>query len=179
MRTERAQLKECKNQYAAEDEAYANAAKQLKEFGAFPTEGKIPKDLEAIRKKDASIAVLIKLPKGAKRVTILLAPGPQKSFSTHILDDDLSGKTLGMVRVHNFSLRDVQLTHGNGKVVEIKPGKNFLAPPIGKMFAYELAYKNEGKFKIQENNMFRVNSNELIHMVVLRSGSSFFRSRDG
>jgi len=141
--------------------------------------GEIPKALEEARKKDPSLAALVKLPNNSRRVTILLAPGPNRSLMPHVFDDDPARQPAGMVRVHNFSSYPILLTTSDGKTRGLKPGRNFLASAPKGTFAYELAYEINGVVKIQENNLVNVRPVELMHMVVLRSGSSFFSSSDG
>lgn len=141
--------------------------------------GQIPKALAQARERDPSLAALVKLPAMARRVTILLAPGPDRSLVPHVLHDDPERQPLGMVRVHNFSPHPISLTTGDGKTQRLEPGKNFLAPSPGGTFAYELAYEIGGIARTQENNLVNVRPVELMHMVVLNSGSSFFSSGDG
>lgn len=142
-------------------------------------DGEIPKSLAIAREKDPSLAALVKLPATSRRVTILLAPGPGRSLIPHIFDDDPARHPLGMVRVHNLSPLSVSLRTADGKARELVPGKGFLAPAPGETFAYELAYKSDGAWKPQENNLVNVRANEQMHMVILRSDASFFSSSDG
>ncbi len=139
----------------------------------------IPSHLAKARETDPSLAALIMLPTNSRRVTILLAPGPDRTLVPHVLDDDPSRQPLGMVRVHNFSPHPISLNTSDGKSKGLDPGKNFISPAPGSTFAYELAYQINGVSKIQENNLVSVSSDELIHMVVLRNNSSFFSSSDG
>jgi len=140
--------------------------------------GEIPESLAKAREEDPALAALVKLPTDSRRVTILLAPGPDSSLVPHVFDDDPARQPLGMVRVHNFSPHPISLRIVDGKTKELASGKNFLAPAPGAVFAYELAYKIEGKWKVQENNLVSIRPNQQMHMVVLRNGSSFFNSSD-
>lgn len=142
-------------------------------------EGEIPKALALARVKDPALAVLVKLPAASRRVTILLAPGPDRSLVPHIFNDDPARHPLGMVHVHNLSPHPAALRTASGKNMEMAPGKGFLAPAPGETFAYELAYQTDGVWKVQENNLITVRPKEQIHMVILRSGASFFSSSDG
>jgi hypothetical protein len=142
-------------------------------------DGEIPKTLAQAREKDPALAALVKLPAASRRVTILLAPGPDRSLVPHIFDDDPTRQPLGMVRVHNLSKHTVSLLMATGKARELQPGKSFLVPAPEGTFAYELAYQTEGAWKLQENNLVNVRANEQMHMVILRSEASFFSSSDG
>lgn len=151
--------------------AFAEAAKAA--------DGEIPSALAEARKEYPGLAALVMLPANSSRVTILLAPGPDRSLVPHVFDDDPARQPPGKIRVHNFSPYPISLRTSSGKSRELDPGKNFIAPAPGSTFAYELAYKIDGAWKIQENNLVAVRPNQQIHMVVLRSGSSFFSSSDG
>lgn len=142
-------------------------------------EGEIPKALAQAREKDPALAALVKLPVASRRVTILLAPGPDRSLVPHIFNDDPARHPPGMVRIHNLSPHPVSLRTAAGKPLELEPGKSSLSPSSGETFAYELAYQTAGVWKTQENNLVSVRHNEQMHMVVLRSESSFFSSSDG
>jgi len=151
--------------------AFADAAKGVG--------GEIPKALAAARNKDPVLAALVKLPANSRRVTILLAPGPDRSLVPHIFDDDPTRQPLGKVRVHNFSPYPISLITNSKQSGALAPGKNFIASAPRGTFAYELAYKIDGAWKIQENNLLSIRPDEQMHMVVLRNGSSFFSSSDG
>lgn len=170
-------LEEWRNSEEAEGDVLEDA-KFLTKTGLEAEQGEIPKALAQARKKAPKLAVLVKLPATSDRVTILLAPGPDHSLISHVLDDNPDQQPLGMVRVHNFSPHPISLTSA-GKTEILQPGKNFLAPTPDKSFAYELAYQIDGAWKIQENNLVSVSPNEQMRMLVLRSGSSFFSSSDG
>jgi hypothetical protein len=146
---------------------------------AKPLEGEIPKALALAREKDPALAVLVKLPAASRRVTILLAPGPDRSLVPHIFNDDPARHPLGKIHVHNLSPYPVSLRTASGKNTELAPGKGFLAPAPGETFAYELAYQDGGVWNIQENNLITVRPTEQMHMVILRSEASFFSSSDG
>lgn len=142
-------------------------------------DGEIPKALALAREKDPALAVLVKLPAASRHVTILLAPGPDRSLVPHIFNDDPARHPLGMVRVHNLSPHPISLHTASGKNKELAPGKGFLAPAPGETFAYELSYQADGVWNIQENNLITVRPTEQMHMVILRSEASFFSSSDG
>jgi hypothetical protein len=146
---------------------------------AVEMEGEIPKALAAAREKDPALAALVKLPAASRRVTLLLAPGPARSLVPHIFDDDPARHPLGMVRIHNLSPHRVLLRTAAGKTMELEPGKSLLAPAPGETFAYELAYRTDGDWIVQENNLTSIRPNEQMHRVVLRSEASFFSSSDG
>ena len=142
--------------------------------------GEIPKALALAREKDPALAALVQLPAAARRVTILLAPGPNRSLLPHVLNDDPASHPAGQVRVHNLSPHPIKLRTASGKPIELAPGKSVLAPAPGETFAYELSYQEaEGVWKTQENNLFTVRQNEQVHMAILRSEASFFTSSNG
>lgn len=142
-------------------------------------DGEIPKALALAREKDPALAALVKLPAASRRITILLAPGPDRSLIPHIFNDDPSRHPPGMVRVHNLSPHPVSLRTASGMAKELAPGKSFLSPAPGETFAYELAYQANGAWNIQENNLISVRPTDQMHMVILRSDASFFSSSDG
>jgi hypothetical protein len=142
-------------------------------------EGEIPQALALAREKNPSLAALVRLPANSRRVTILLAPGPERSLVPHIFNDDPARHPLGMVRVHNLSPHPVSMRTASGKVTEMMPGQSFLPKAPGQIFAYEIAYQTDEVWKIQENNMVNVGRNEQMHMVILQNSSSFFTSTDG
>jgi len=139
----------------------------------------IPKALALAREKNPSLAALVRLPAASRRVTVLLAPGPERSLVPHIFNDDPARHPLGMARVHNFSPHPVSMRTAEGKTTELLPGKSFLAQAPGKIFAYEVSYQTDGVWKVQENNMIDIGSKEQMHMVILLNSSSFFTSKDG
>lgn len=141
--------------------------------------GEIPKALALAREKDPALAALVQLPAASRHVTLLLAPGPNRSLIPHIFNDDPARHPAGMIRVHNLSPHPISLRTAAGKPIELVPGKSVLAPAPGETFAYELAYQTDGIWKIQENNLITVRQNEQVHMVILRSEASFFSSSDG
>lgn len=141
--------------------------------------GEIPKALALAREKDPALAALVKLPALSRQVTILLAPGPNRSLIPHTFNDDPARHPAGKVRVHNLSPHPISLRTAVGKPLELLPGKNALASAPRETFAYELAYQTDGVWKIQENNLITVRENEQVHMVILRSEASFFSSSDG
>lgn len=141
--------------------------------------GNISKALALAREKDPALAALVKLPAVSRHVTILLAPGPDRSLIPHIFNDDPARLPAGKVRVHNLSRHPIMLRTAVGKRIELLPGKGALAPAPGETFAYELAYQTDGVWKTQENNLVTVRRNEQVHMVILRSEASFFSSSDG
>jgi len=142
-------------------------------------EGEIPKALAQAREKDPSLAALVKLPASSRRVTILLAPGPDRSLRSHIFDDDPTRQPPGTVRVHNLSPYPVSLLTASGKPIELLPGKGFLGHTLRGTFAYELAYRADRDWKIQENNLISIDADERVHMMILQNDSSFFTSSDG
>jgi hypothetical protein len=141
-------------------------------------DGEIPKALALAREKNPALAALVRLPAASRRVTVLLAPGPQRSLVPHIFDDDPSRHPEGTPRVHNLSPHPVSIRTAAGKT-ELPPGKSFMAKSADKIFAYEIAYQIDGVWKTQENNMINIGSKEQLHMVILRDTSSFFTSSDG
>ncbi len=140
---------------------------------------KIPAVLALAREKNPSVAALVSLPADSRRVTILLAPGPQRSLIPHVIDDDPSRHPLGKIRIHNLSKYPISLRTNSKNYQELLPAKNFIASAPDGILAYELAYQIEGKWKVQENNLINIGNSDQLHMVVLNNTSSFFTSSDG
>jgi hypothetical protein len=136
-------------------------------------------ELENRRKKDPSLVALIPLPGGSKRVTILLAPLGKNTFRGYVINDDPSQLPLGKVRVHNLSPFPIALRTSGKKPVELKVGTSIIADCNKNQFVYEVAYKLNDKWKLQENNLFPVRSNEQAQMIVIKSDNQYFQSSDG
>ncbi len=162
-----------------EEGAVNTEPKSLTKIDTDVDKGEVPKALAEARKKDPKLAALVKLPTNSRHVTILLAPGPNKSLIPHILDDDPSKQPLGKIRVHNLSSYPIRLLTNSKKSEVLAPGKNFISEAPSENFIYELAYNIDGKWISQENNLVVIRPNQQVHMVVLRNESSFFTSSDG
>jgi hypothetical protein len=139
----------------------------------------IPEILAQARIESPDLAAVVKLPANSKRVTILLAPGPQRSLIPRFFDDDPSRHPAGTVRLHNLSAHPISMRTPAGLSAELAPGKSLNAAARGGKFTYELSYQKDGKWKVQENNLVTVRPTERLHMIVLRSKVSFFSSSDG
>jgi len=136
-------------------------------------------ELENRRKKDPSLVALIPLPTGCRRVSVLLAPLGKNTFRGYVINDDPSQLPLGKVRIHNLSPYPIALRSSGKQPAELKVGASMLADCKNEQFVYELAYKLNDKWKLQENNLFPVRSTEQAQMIVIKSNNQFFQSSDG
>lgn len=123
---------------------------------------------------------LAMIPAGSRRVTILLAPAANGTFRTYVIDDDPTKLPFGRLRVHNLSPLVIALRCNGGQPAEIKPQQTLVVQPqANRQVVYELAYQHEGRWKIQENNLVKIVSDEQAQMVILKSNDAFFTSSDG
>lgn len=142
-------------------------------------DGEIPKHLAERRKLEPNLVALVSLPANSRRITLLLAPGPQKTFQGYVIDDDPTRLPVGKLRVHNLSSNEVALHFGGGKKRQLKPQESFFVEAKENFMTYRLAYLLENKWKIQESNVLPLRSNEQCQMFILRSDNPFFLSSDG
>jgi len=143
-------------------------------------EKEVPPLLAKLREDDPSIVALVRLPSNSRRATILLAPGPADTYQAHVINDDPSKLPLGRLRVHNLSPLTVAMRFGGSKkLVQLKPRQSIVVPPKNHYVVYELAYKENGTWEVQENNMIQVKPNEQAQFIILKSSNSYFMSSSG
>jgi hypothetical protein len=119
------------------------------------------------------------LPAASRHVTILLAPGRDGTFQTHVIDDDPARLPYGRLRILNYSPHLVAL-RCNGKAArELKPKEAFIVVPENGQVIYELGYHHEGAWQMQENNLIPVSESDQVQFIILRSDADFFASSDG
>jgi hypothetical protein len=131
------------------------------------------------RKKSPTLVALAALPSGSKHATVLISPGPNGTYITHVMDDDPAKLPVGRLRVHNLSPHPLALRF-NGKEATNLPTKgSCLAAPVNQELIYELAYQIEDEWKVLENNLVSVADDEQSQMIVLKSDSEIFSSSNG
>ncbi len=141
--------------------------------------GKIPELLAERKKSEPTLVALVTLPANSSRITLLLAPGPQGTFQSHVIDDDPARLTSGKLRVHNLSSHEIALKFGDHKKMHLKPSDASFVETTGKFVTYQLGYLLDTKWKIQESNVLPLSPNEQCQMIILRSNDTFFLSSDG
>lgn len=136
-------------------------------------------ELEQRRRKEPTLVALVPLPAGSSRATVLLAPAADGTLDSYVIDDDPAKLPVGQLRIHNLSpfLIAVRCNGLAGK--ELKIAETITAPAPDQQVVYELAYKLDGQWKVQENNIVPVRANEQAQMIILRSKNQFFLSTDG
>lgn len=139
----------------------------------------VPERLALLRKKNPTLVSLIELPHNARRVTILLAPAAEGTFSGYVIEDDPANLPLGKLRVHNLSPLDIAMHFGTGKQQVMAPRQNVLVNAPEGYATYKLTYKEGDEWKVQENNIIPVPQDEQSQLIVLRSKNQFFLSADG
>lgn len=139
----------------------------------------VPPAILERRKTNPSLVALALLPTTSKRVTVLLAPGPGGTFQTFVIDDDPTKLPFGQLRIHNFSPMTIALRCNGANPKELKGKESYVVQPNGKEVVYELAYMKDDAWKMQENNLIRVNPDEQAQMIVLKSNDQYFASSDG
>jgi hypothetical protein len=143
-------------------------------------DSKVPlTELEKRRKKDPSILGLALLPAGSTRATVLIAPAPGGTYQTYVIDDDPTKLPLGKLRIHNYCNFPIALRCNLKEKVELKPKETAIVQAAGEGVIYELFYRSEDRWVMQENNRVTVEPTEQVQMVVLKSDASFFTSSDG
>jgi hypothetical protein len=139
----------------------------------------VPERLAQLRKENPTLVSLVNLPPAARRVTILLAPAAEGTFSGYVIEDDPAKLPLGKLRVHNLSPLPIAMQFGTGKQQEMAPRQTVLVNAPEGYAAYKLAYKEGDEWKVQENNIIPVPRDEQSQLIVLRSKNQFFLSADG
>lgn len=139
----------------------------------------VPKALAERRKKEATLVSLAALPANTRRATILLAPAAEGTYQGYVIDDDPSKLPAGKLRVHNLSPHAIAMRFNNGVQKELAPRETFLADAANGHAIYQLAYRSDDAWKVQENNIIPVSPEEQTHFIVLRSSNQYFLSADG
>lgn len=135
--------------------------------------------LAQLRKENPTLVALVNLPPAARRITILLAPAAEGTFSGYVIEDDPEKLPLGKLRIHNLSPHTIAMQFGNGKQQKMAPRETILVNAPEGYAAYNLAYKHDAEWKVQENNILPVPRDEQSQLIVLRSNNQFFLSADG
>ncbi|BCU75735.1 hypothetical protein [Luteolibacter sp. LG18] len=139
----------------------------------------IPPELLALRKEKPDLVALAQLPADSKRVTILLAPAQDHTFRAVVIDDDPSKLPPGKLRIHNYSPVPVALRCNGAPPKELKGRESMVTAPNNHQVIYELAYQDQGQWKMQENNILRVGDDEQAQMIILKSDSGYFTGTNG
>lgn len=176
-----AQVTETPATSTPEDEAHQSIPLPPEELPA-TGEGEatpIPEELAKRREDKPTLVALAALPTNSRRATILLAPAAEGCFRAYVIDDDPSKLPTGSLRVHNLAPLPIALQFPDGKTREMASGKTLLIDAPQGYLSYRLAYKNEGEWTVQENNMIPVPEDRQTQMIILRSDNQFFLSSDG
>jgi hypothetical protein len=137
-------------------------------------------ELEKRRKENPSLVALAQLPgPSCKRATVLLAPAANGTFVAYVIDDDPSKLPPGKLRVHNLSPFEVALACNGGAAKPLKTRESHLFNAADGQIIYELAYKQDERWIVQENNILAITPNDQFQMIILRSRNQFFLSSDG
>lgn len=137
-------------------------------------------ELEKRRQKDPSLVALAVLPgNGCRRATVLLAPAQTGTFTTYVIDDDPSKLPVGQLRIHNLSPFLLAMRCNGNPARQLKSREAMLVPAIREHLIYELAYKLDDEWNVQENNTIPVRPTEQMQMIILKSENSFFLASDG
>jgi len=153
-----------------------------KDDAAIPSSPKqgLALELEKRRQKDPSLVALAVLPgSDCRRATVLLAPAEAGTFTTHVIDDDPSKLPVGQLRIHNLSPFLLAMRCNGNPALQLKSREAILVPAIKEHLIYELAYKIDDEWNVQENNTLPVRPTEQMQMIILRSENSFFLASDG
>ena len=111
-------------------------------------------------------------------------PAKQNQFSIESTkgrpgDDDPTKLPQGQLRILNYSPVKIAMRCNGKTAKELKTRESFVVPPQDGQVVYELAYDNQGKWKMQENNLLAVNPKEQAQLIVLKSDADFFTNSDG
>jgi hypothetical protein len=136
-------------------------------------------ELEKRRKEKPDLVSLAKLPANCRRATVLLAPAPDNTFQSYVIDDDPTKLPAGQLRIHNLSPHTIALRFSDAPAKELKTRASMLVPAASGQVIFELAYQVGDEWKFQESNIIPVRANEQTQMIVLRSENQFFLSSDG
>lgn len=147
---------------------------------ATPADPKAPlSELDKRRKDNPAIVALAYLPAGSTRVTVLIAPAAGGTYQTCVIDDDPTKLPLGKLRIHNYCSIPIAVRCNRKETAELKTKEAAVVSPMDDNVIYELAYRKDDKWKMQENNIIKVEPTEQVQLVVLKSDASFFASGDG
>jgi hypothetical protein len=137
-------------------------------------------ELAKRRQKEPTLVALASLPGGTcRRATVLLAHADDGTYIAYVIDDDPSKLPVGQVRIHNLSPFPIAMRCNGNKLQELKTREAMLVPARKEHLIYELAYKLDDAWKIQESNVISVRPREQSQMIILKSDNSFFVSSDG
>jgi hypothetical protein len=137
-------------------------------------------ELEKRRKESPTLVALAQLPgPSCKRATVLLAPAAGGTFIAHVIDDDPSKLPPGKLRVHNLSPFEINVRCNSAENKELKTRGSHVFNAAKNQIIYELAYKKDGEWIVQENNIISIAPTDQVQMIVLRSRNQFFLSADG
>ena len=137
-------------------------------------------ELEKRRKKEPTLVALAALPGGnCRRATVLLGPADSGTFIAYVIDDDPTKLPVGQVRIHNLCQFPIAMRCNGSPSKELKTRDAIIVPPKNNQLIYELAYKVDEQWEMQENNVIPVRPKEQTQMIVLKSKNSFFLSSDG
>ncbi|MGC4014877.1 MAG: hypothetical protein QM755_10240 [Luteolibacter sp.] len=131
------------------------------------------------RKDKPDLVALAPLPADSKRVTILLAPAPEHTYRAIVIDDDPSKLPMGKLRIHNYSSLPIAMRCNGAEGKELKIRESFVVEPKNSQVKYELAYQEDGEWKMQENNVLLVRDTEQVQLFVLKTDSGFFKNSAG
>ena len=161
---------------AVEPPDQAPAAKPPDQAGA----AKSPlSELDKRRLKAPDLVALALLPADSTRVTVLIAPGANGTYQTQVIEDDPSKLPAGRLRIHNYSSIPIAVRCNLQGAVELKPHQSTVVAPAAQGVIYELAYLQDRKWEMQENNRIRVSAAEQVQLVILQSDAGYFASTDG
>lgn len=137
-------------------------------------------ELEKRRKQNPSMVSLARIPNGCTRATVLLAPAPDGTYQSYVINDDPSKLPLGKLRIHNLSPYAIAVVvPPEKKPYQIKRNQQVTLPASSGQIIYELAYLLDNEWTYQENNIVKVRPNEQTQMLILRSDNQFFVSSGG
>jgi len=161
-------------------EIHQDAASAAKATEGSQNTAAIPPELMERRKKDPTLVALAKIPVGSSRVTVLIAPASAGTYQTYVIDDDPTKLPAGKLRILNYSPVKIAMRCNGKEAKEMATKDAFVvSPQPDGQVVYELAYDNNGKWKMQENNLLAVNPKEQVQLIVLKSDADFFTNSDG
>lgn len=160
-------------------ELHQNSALAAKLTEGADNSAPMPAELEKRRKEHPTLVALARLPSSSKRATILIAPAKAGTYQTVVIDDDPSKFPAGRLRVMNYSPLKIAMGFHGEPPRPLATRESALVTPREGEVTYSLAYDNRGKWKMQENNVLRIATDEQVQFIVLKSEDEHFRSSDG
>ncbi len=154
-----------------EDNADANQTKGSKSA--------LQLELEKRRKESATLVALVPLPSNCRRATVLLAPAEGGTYLAYVIDDDPSKLPMGQLRIHNLSSYPIALRCNGKEAKELQIRDTMVVPAPDQQCIYEIACKDTEQWRIIENNVIPVRTNEQTQMIILKSRNQHFLSTDG